>query len=983
MALPTPQTLRVFEMMGDAEEQTILQYINNNQVHIDVNYVHEEQNTLLLQSVLFGYPKVMKKVLDLGATVNDEVIEMFDDYAFEPPAAQAKELMNALLNAGLPKQNILHTLCIVITGTHKELLKTLLEQPLDINYKQDGITPLHRLIMTFSEETEDTRGVFMEMLRTLMQKGANPNEVDGEGRTAIQLVNQLLADRNPKPILKILQAPAASAVPAAPAGTDSTAPNYKKLWADELMKSKSSPDIAKLEEYKNAGAIDVNANISSKDNPLSFRIVMKSDIKLIEALLKWGANPNLINNEIPIFWNIFKRSIKDIKLLLSLMINNGADVKLIAGNKTSLMYFMYYHQMLAFTQNHKETADILITNGVDIHYINNTDNTDVLDQALEYENKNAVAYLINKGLSLVVNGRTRFYFLMLRKLHYPSIMTDAANVLNILLSHDSNHNAYFKDYLDFALAYPSFYLIGNLYLKLKHRLILIGNEVFEDGSTPLIKAVQLYTKAPQQWVKIMIETMVEKGANIAYTDPTGKKAVDYTTDEDMKELLGEKPFKILWTGFSRSDIEFTNSIFHQTTHVSNLAVKNPEESLFSICPVCLKYIQHETTTCMYMTHSCLEQAGYQGYYHKKLWNAFSYEKEYDNLGRIIPKEQRKRVLEWCTNCGRICKGHKHYALQPIYKPGSKEIQIPILLGMGDYFATTCDKPGIGGGGIMEKLNRYRRFREMVHFLNEPEFINKITFENAVNQLVEAVWEAPLDPRRGLMNYIQKKGAFNRIVANETYMLPSELPPPPKYIYSVPVYPDAGNPDFLPIVYPNSTATIKNVQDHLSGDTENIVQFRHRMEDGKINKHNGPNQQIALDRLMDYIYSISSTQSSPDYGMCWQHTKESVQYIYDESKPPHKCTARLYPEELLHAINSATYGTDADSQAKKATHMVWYNAYKVGFENKFKKPIGVAPNNVANNRVNASNSKGNNSNLEGGTRKRRYRQRRRTMRRYRK
>ncbi len=252
---------------------------------------------------------------------------------------------------------------------------------------------------------------------------------------------------------------------------------------------------------------------------------------------------------------------------------------------------------------------------------------------------------------------------------------------------------------------------------------------------------------------------------------------------------------------------------------------------------------------------------------------------------------------------------------------------------------------------------------MVHFLNDSEHIGKLTFEEAVNTLVEAVWEAPLNPQRAIIERIQKTGKFNRIVANETFPLPSELPPLPKYIYSEPKYPDAANPDLLPLVYPQATNTMKNSQEHLSGDEENIVQFRHKMSNGQINLHDAPNQQIALDRLMDYLTSMASNQQSGDYGFCWQHEKHNIEVVYDEAHPPLKCTARLYPEELLHAIQNATY-TDT---AKKATHMQQYEAYRVGFANKFGEPIGIE-----NNVRNASNSK---NDQEGGKRKRKtYRRR---------
>ncbi len=364
---------------------------------------------------------------------------------------------------------------------------------------------------------------------------------------------------------------------------------------------------------------------------------------------------------------------------------------------------------------------------------------------------------------------------------------------------------------------------------------------------------------------------------------------------------------------------------------------------------------------MYMTHSCVEQAGYEGYYHKKLWNAFSYGKQYDALGRNIPAAQQKRVIEWCTNCGRICKGHMHYALQPIYKAGTKEIEIPKLSGSGVFFATDCSKPGIGGGGIKEKLNRYRRFREVVLALNRPSFIGKIAYEEAINILVEAMWEAPLDPRRFEISMIQAEKKFNSPVANTRFPLPSELPTPPRYVYESPAYPDAANPDLLPLVYAKADNAYKNSAYNVFGDDENIVQFRHRMADGTVNTHAGANQQIALGRLIGYLQHMCDTPQSVDFGMCWQHAHDGYTMVNDKAHMPPKCTAKLYPEEVLAAIQKATV-----DDATNLQYMNVYKLYQKRFAERFGRPIGLANTNTNN----ASNRK----NMEGGTRRLRNRHR---------
>jgi hypothetical protein len=306
----------------------------------------------------------------------------------------------------------------------------------------------------------------------------------------------------------------------------------------------------------------------------------------------------------------------------------------------------------------------------------------------------------------------------------------------------------------------------------------------------------------------------------------------------------------------------------------------------------------------------------------------------------------------------------HYKLEKIYKAGTKDIFIPGLAGEGDYYAVTCDKPGIGGGGIKEKLNRYRRFREVVLALNGPEFIGKLNYEDAINKLVEAVWVAPLDPRNFEISMIESEKQYNDMVSNARFPLPSELPPPPKYIYASPVYPDAANPELFPLVYAKANNTYKNSTYNMSNDDENIVQFRHRMANKTVNTHAGPNQQIALGRLIGYLQNICDTPTSSDFGMCWQHSRDGYTMVNDKTHMPPKCTAKLYPEEVLVAIEKATY----EDEATKRQYMDIYKKYNKTFAERFGKPIGFAPPNNLSNNKNASNRKEPNNNQEGGKRK---------------
>ncbi len=736
MAQPSNETLRVFEMFEQEHpenEDVILHYINANHDNIDANYNHRRR-TILAEALYLSYMHVVKRVIELGAMFDSKTIRFLIDYVkFSPPLAEAKEIMIAILGAGVSREQMLHALCFVINTTHKELLPELFQQPsvwrngtipIRVNEKYADQTALHNLVAAY-DDNESNREIFMEMLEFLLKKGANPLETNDENQTVIELVNATLNEDDAKPIIELLKSYAPT--------------DYKELWKEEI--DEDEPDIAKLEEYKTKGNLNVDEVYKKEYGHGSFypytamsvlihKELTDKNIESIKKLLSWGADPNKMLDANVTYLDILGLPLAEANILLPLFIEKGADMNAVHHNENCIMYLLNNHsEVFSYPSGAallKRTLEFLISNGADINYVGEYGKTALYDMLVQYNNDIA-DYLMQKGASVYLNGsdgKTIAYtiiknILINNELGYNETYDTVAHMLNYLIKAKPVINDYFRDFLDAGLdtdfhkmnqVYPTYQQVFTLLTN--HNLDV--NKIYDDGTTPLIKAVILYDAINNPDAIYMIQTLLTKGANPQYVDASGKKAVDYTNDEEIKELLepaDSTKFKKLWPGFSKADVDFTNMIFHQTMNANNLAIANPDESLFSFCPVCLKYIQHATGSCMYMTHSCIEQAGYEGYYHKKLWDAFSYEKQYDNLGNRIPPGQRKRVIEWCTLCGRICNGHQHYDLSPIYVPGTKKIGIPEFVGNGgDYFATTCDKPSIGGGGIKEKMNRYRQFR---------------------------------------------------------------------------------------------------------------------------------------------------------------------------------------------------------------------------------------------------------------------------------
>lgn len=923
-AQPTPETLEMQRMLfEDVAEPTILNYLNRHTAHIDIHYTNNDNDSDFLDMALgSNYRKLAIRLLDLGAQSMpslDNLTDYFDE-GLQPPLALSKELMLKLIEKGFSKDDMLLFLCMHTNGIHNNLLPFLWNLGgVNINYRNaDGYTPLGMLLIMYGP---DRHGDFVQMLRFLIGHGANPNiPANRLGHDAYTIVDRNEDEiRNPNSIRRILDSyrpPAAQPQQAqqqqAPAAVD-----YNKLWWEEL--GKIQPNLQKIREY--APHVNINGKKGgSKDIPLLISI-RKKNLELLKTLLDLGANPNeLVDGFFVWMYGIADTveigpHLTSRLTLLEELRKKGAKICEVIQGENAFSYALnilgQYEKIIAYFDYFKLHCDIKqLINGKNI-----LENVLMSNMTCSVK-ENLAKYLIDNGVS---------YDNVMKRLPYNCLLNKKI-ILDYVFEKTGD-----GDYIAENMMKSLNTLSDKRVLNKTDTKIIINNvlsynpdvnKVYSDGSTMLIRMAKLSQKIDIE----MFRKVLERGANIQYKNPAGKTSADYATDDEIKELLNPNPQpKIPWTGFSKADIAFTNEVFHQVTHAQDLAIANPNQVLFSMCPVCLKYVEHATGSCMYMTHSCVEQAGFQGYYHKKLWAAYSYKKQlYDAQGAPTVT---KRMVEWCTLCGRICKGHRHYKLSTVFAADGKTIApLPSFAGEGDYFAVDCSKPSIGGGGIKEKVNRYRRFREVALFLNQ-QVGTELTFDEAINTLVEEIWEAPLATRRLEVNYALRKKEYNAAVRNELFPVPQAEPEPN---YANIAYPNASNTSLHPLVFAKADGEHRNVMEHLSGDDENIVQFRHRMADGTINEHAGPNQQIALDNLMGYLRDMATKQTSADFGLCWQHADLYLTTLADAAHPPPKCTARLYPAEVLAAIEGATY----TSPAKKEEDMKVYNAYRVAFNKKF-------------------------------------------------
>jgi len=303
------------------------------------------------------------------------------------------------------------------------------------------------------------------------------------------------------------------------------------------------------------------------------------------------------------------------------------------------------------------------------------------------------------------------------------------------------------------------------------------------------------------------------------------------------ETLGQYQIRIqvpvegmsLWKGYSDSDVKLFNGIF--TTRGNDI----------SFCPVCLAYSERQDG-CMYMKHTCKMP------FHGGLYN--KYKNEQGQIG-------------WCTLCGRVCLGHKHYELN--FPEGA-----PVLIAMpgSDPFATDCRTSG--GGGAEEKHRRVERLLNYACQLQEE--VGKIPHLTAITELVEEVWKgASLRDRTTLKKIEEKKFAF-----------PCTFPKDERPVAEV-VYPPVPRPEgeAAPVEHASPPAECMSELEP-TANGQPVFQFIHTQPDGSVRPH--PETEWICGQHLE-----ETLKESLFTGLCFLQ--------------PSMCKARLYPVELEGKVSA--------------------------------------------------------------------------------
>lgn len=599
----------------------------------------------------------------------------------------------------------------------------------------------------------------------------------------------------------------------------------------------------------------------------------KVDIDTIKFLISEGADVNSVLPDknhtlmVPLAYAAKHNNIEIIKLLL----NSGANVD---GGNRGLPPLFY-----SIEQGNKDIVKLLRDAGasakrelmVDGKFIK------VLDYALTKKNKDIIKLLsemhIHDIMEMLRNGKDIKVDVLLlvfkdnidvkdqegkTALMY-SVLHRNMNLIKVILDNGANIDLQDKEGKT-ALMYAA---MKDGKLEILKYLIKKGanlNLQDKEGSTALFIATKTSNFS-------IIKFLIKNNADLNIKNNDGNTAEFYAISSEIKALFNGLGVVKIWKGYTRSDIDSFNIIFGADDPYNH-----------SHCPVCLKYIMRQDGCLYLMDHDC---SSLPGYYHEDLYEKYKSEK-----GTIV----------WCTACGRICQSHQHYALS------RAEEDVPGLetKSQSSPFGNDC-RPY--GGGPPEKAMRYKALREKAFEIKDQA--GKISEDDAMDQLVIAAWNGPLDARfnasenlkakKWLEHPIENYPVTGAIVANVIYP-------------DVPVPPERQMPK---LVQGTNAATL---------DDGDVLVFIH--PDPKTGE--SFHESVHPDSLCNkgsFLNAINMTMTTATadmqgrFGRCWDG----------------ECKAILYPIEVKTALE--LYGELTPEETEL------YNNYKKKFNEKFSKRSG--------------------------------------------
>lgn len=694
----------------------------------------------------------------------------------------------------------------------------------------------------------------VQEVERLLAEGMDVNEHRSDGHTPLLIASK----RTNTDILDRLLAAGAD-VNARRATPDGATPLY---YAAEKGKLPIVERLIAAGADVNKGLLTTHAtplHIAVYECPMSYPT--GDYIPIVKRLIEAGANPNAINEagRTPLYY-----AIENNKQLVNILIDAGANVNIIDKYGNAALH-------VASSMPETDVLDSLIAAGANVNVEDRNYKDTPLHIAVFNHRLNNIKKLIAAGANLNVTNNAgytplRMSFVVDNYQIVKTLVEAGADVNETTTGTSPLYSAINKgtkvSILDILLEGGADVNVGNtqtgetpLYLTAKQnrvilleRLIKAGADVqkarTDTGETPLHAAAK-------EGHEDIIQKLLKAGADKRIADKSGNTPADVAKNQEIfKLLMSDAPTgpALKWQGWTRGDAGKLDGVFGDDEIAKN----------FALCPVCMKYVER-SEACMYMRHNCSKE---KGYYHAEL-----YAKYKNSEGNI----------NWCTICGRICKGHNHFPLSPAQGP------VPQVIRGQDPFAKSCE--GEGGGGIPEKILRFRRLREYARDLQKE--VGKMEWWDAMDKLCEEMWNAPLTPSRALNTLLETK-KFN--IPNTNF--PLTLPP----VENAPNVPYAGE---APIVHETETETFTNA---MYMDDTNILQFRHKKANGEWNRHEGPGQQISRVGFVEWLKQMVGNPTVEGFSKCWQFATRNQQQRLSEVQKALVCDAVLHPEEVKAALD---------------------------------------------------------------------------------
>ncbi|MEI0612043.1 ankyrin repeat domain-containing protein [Brachyspira pilosicoli] len=413
---------------------------------------------------------------------------------------------------------------------NKEMFKILVENGFDlesrINDDSSDYTPL--MIAVYKED--------YDMVKYLLDKGANPNTANNENKTALMIAN----DEGNNNIVKLLIQQGANI-------------NTQDEYGITVLMYAAVSGNYEMVKF----LLENGANINTKDNygntVLYYNIYydhygekekLENAKKIFNLLIKYGADVNTKNNDGASLLDKSYRpstALAQNREMFKVLVENGFDLESrIKGGEDYPPDYDYTPLMIAALRNDYDMVKFLVEKGADVNAKTHSEYSSVVTPlllSLDYEhiesrydeNSSVAEFLINNGADInVKNNHGETPLMYASKLHN-------IKVVELLIQKGADINA-FNNYGNTALIYG----VNNL--ETVKLLVENGADVnfYKGGSTALISACDYN---PERNIDV-IKYLVSKNANINAQDNKGYTALNKTLDTSDEGSIDILDFEI-------------------------------------------------------------------------------------------------------------------------------------------------------------------------------------------------------------------------------------------------------------------------------------------------------------------------------------------------------------------------------------------------------------------------------------------------------